>query len=159
MSIISAQATISPTSLVRLGANNERNNESICGKMVDWAVVLRPVGNLRHALPRMRQRHDDQLSLNHTRYGPSFHKPIVISVLTNPEGANFHQVHFQLAVWASAHMNFLCQLLTGSASSGPDVTATGTALPHLPLLRVYGSQWSFLFASRRSDGRTVRCIV
>jgi hypothetical protein len=126
--------------------------------MVDWAIVLRPVGNLRGALSRVRQHADGgQLSFNHTRHGPLIDKPIVVSVETKPEGENLQQAYVQLAVWASAHMNLLRQLLIDAAITSTvtvDV-ADGTILPHLPLLIAQGSQWSFLFASRQADGTTV----
>lgn len=106
--------------------------------MVDWAIVLRPVGNLRGALSRARPHSDgSQLSFNHTRHGPLIDKPIVVSVETKPEGENLQQAYFRLAIWASAHTNLLRQLLTDAATS-PTTTAAdvaaGTVLPHLPLL-------------------------
>lgn len=117
--------------------------------MVDWAVVLRPVGALGGALARARQQPDgDERFFNHSRYRSLIDKPIAISVETKPEGEDIQQAYLQLAVWASAHMNFLSQLLADTASSTSD-------LPHLPLLIVQGSQWSFLYASRKADGSTV----
>jgi hypothetical protein len=113
---------------------------------VDWAIVLRPIGNLPDR---------GQLSFNHTRYGLLVDNPIVVGVVTKPEGENLQQAHVQLAVWASAHLNLLCQLLTDSASSDPTDVVTVTALPFFPLLIAQGSQWSFLFASRQADGTTV----
>jgi hypothetical protein len=128
--------------------------------MVDWAIVLRPVGNLRGALSRMRQQPDGgQLSFNHSRHGPLVDKPIAVSVETKPEGENLQQAYIQLAVWASAHMNLLSQLSTDSASSNPTDVVTITALPLLPLLIAQGSHWSFLFASRQADGTTVSHLV
>lgn len=139
-------ATVAPTSLNPLGTNNE----TIRGNMVDWAIVLRPIGSLRGALSCVR-RHPDggQLSFNHSRYGPLVDKPIVVSIETKPEGENLQQAYVQLAVWASAHMNRLRQLLTDT-----NAAATATLLPHLPLLVAQGSQWSFLIASRDADGTT-----
>jgi hypothetical protein len=116
------------------------NNESVGSKLVDWAVVLRPVGDLRGALRRARPQPDGgQLSLNHSRWRSLVNKPIAVSVETKSEGVDIQQAYVQLAVWATAHMNFLCQLLTGSAASFPADIATGTTLPHLPLLIVQGS--------------------
>jgi hypothetical protein len=108
---------MSPASLIPLDANNE----SIRSKMVDWAIVLRPIGNLPDR---------GQLSFNHTRYGLLVDNPIVVGVVTKPEGENIQQAYVELAVWASAHFDFLCQLLTNSASSGPTDVVAGTALPH-----------------------------
>jgi hypothetical protein len=93
------------------------------------------------------------------RWRSLVNKPIAVSVETKPGGVDIQQAYVQLAVWATAHMNLLCQLLTGSASPVPADIATDTALPHLPLLIVQGSDWSFLFASRQTDGTTVRHIV
>ncbi|THV65394.1 hypothetical protein D6D28_09135 [Aureobasidium pullulans] len=109
-------------------------------------------GSPRGALSRAtRQPNEDQLSFNHSRYVP----PIVISVETKHEGKNIQQAHVQLAVWASAHMNFLCQVLGDAASVTASEVAAGIILPPLPLLIAQGSQWSFLFASRQADG-TIR---
>lgn len=77
-------------------------------------------------------------------------KPIVISIETKPEGENLQQAYVQLAVWTSAHMNRLRQLLTDT-----NAAATAAVLPHLSLLVAQGSQWSFLIASRDADGTTV----
>jgi hypothetical protein len=142
----SRSATITPTLLVPLDANNG----TIRSETVDWAIVLRAVGNLPDR---------GQLSLNHTRYDLLVDDPIVVGVVTKPEGENIQQAYVQLAVWASAHMNLLHQLLTDSASSGPTGVVPGTALPLLPLLIAQGSQWSFLFASRQVDGTTVGHLV
>ena len=121
--MFSVHATISPASLLPLGANNV----SARSKMVDWAVVLRPVGALGGALARARQRPDgEERFFNHSRYRSLIDKPIVISVETKPEGEDIQQAYLQLAVWACAHMNFLSQLLADTASSAVD-------LPHLPL--------------------------
>ncbi|KAG9514263.1 hypothetical protein KCU93_g9817, partial [Aureobasidium melanogenum] len=96
------------------------------------------------------------LSFNHSRYGPFWvDRPIVISVETKHEGENIQQAYVQLAVWASAHMNFLCQVLADAASVTASKVAAGIILPPLPLLIAQGSQWSFLFASRQADG-TIR---
>ncbi|KAH0358738.1 hypothetical protein KCU65_g10188, partial [Aureobasidium melanogenum] len=104
--------------------------------MVDWAVVLRPVGNLDGTLARGRRLPDGgQLSFNHSRYGPLVDKPIV------------------LAVWASSHLNRLRQLLTDADALAAEMAASHV-LPHLPLLIAQGSQWSFLFACRQADGTT-----
>ncbi|KAG9738132.1 hypothetical protein KCU59_g9116, partial [Aureobasidium melanogenum] len=143
-------ARIAPTSLVPLDAYNE----SIRSKMVDWAVVLRPVGNLDGALARGRRLPDGgQLSFNHSRYGPLVDKPIVVSIETKPEGENLQQAYVQLAVWASSHLNRLRQLLTDADAPAAE-TAASHVLPHLPLLIAQGSQWSFLFACRQADGTT-----
>ncbi|KEQ74334.1 hypothetical protein M436DRAFT_43478 [Aureobasidium namibiae CBS 147.97] len=116
--------------------------------MVDWAVVLRPVGALGGALARARQQPDgDERFFNHSRYRSLIDKPFAISVETKPEGEDIRQAYIQLAVWTSTHMNFLSQLLGDTASSAKN-------LPHLPLLIVQGSLWSFLCASRKADGST-----
>jgi hypothetical protein len=152
-STCSVHATVAPTSLDPL----DTNNESIRSKMVDWAIVLRPVGNLRDALSRARRQPDGgQLSFNHSRYGPLVDKPIVVSVETKPEGENLQHAYVQLAVWASAHLTRLRQLLADTvASTAGDTAAAPIILPHIPVLIAQGSQWSFLFASRDLQGRTV----
>lgn len=151
----SVHARIAPTSLVPLDAYSE----SIRSKMVDWAVVLRPVGNLDGALARGRRLPDGgQLSFNHSRYGPLVDKPIVVSIETKPEGENLQQAYVQLAVWASSHLNRLRQLLADADAPAAE-TAASHVLPHLPLLIAQGSQWSFLFACRQADGTTVSNLV
>ncbi|KAH0172586.1 hypothetical protein KCU67_g1671, partial [Aureobasidium melanogenum] len=125
--------------------------------MVDWPGVLGPVGNPRGAFSRATRQPDvGQLSFNHSRYGPWVDRPIVISVETMHEGENIQQAYIQLAVWASAHMNFLCQVSADAASVTASEVAAGIVLPPLPLLIAQSSQWSFLFASRQADGTTYR---
>jgi len=88
------------------------------------------------------------MSFNNSRYYPLIDKPIVVSAKTRSESETLHQAWARLAVWVSAHMNFLSQLPT---NTDPSVIV----LPHLPLLIIQGSQYSFLFASREANGLTV----
>jgi len=144
-SISSAQATIAPDCLLPRYANDKPIN----GETVDWAIALRPSGTPRGALLRaFRQSYCSQMSFNHSRYYPLIDKPIAVSVKTRSQGESLRQAWAQLAVWASAHMNFLSQLPTNTNSSA-------IVLPHLPLLIIQGSQYSFLSASREADGSTV----
>ncbi|THX00407.1 hypothetical protein D6D18_04539 [Aureobasidium pullulans] len=116
--------------------------------MVDFALVLRPNEKLASALPLTGEYIDGGVrSFNHTRYGPSTIRPIVVSFGIKSKGESLQEAEVQLAMWTAAHLSRLRDLLDESKIETTD-------LPWLPLLVAQGLQWYFLFASRSDAGTT-----
>ncbi|GAB7354877.1 hypothetical protein MBLNU459_g5519t2 [Dothideomycetes sp. NU459] len=121
--------------------------QPIRSKMVDFAIVLQPSDELRHAFIHVRRRNDDKVrSFNHTYYDPVLDKPIVVSMVTESEWGGLVGSYNRLAVWAAAHLSRLEELI-----GDKDCSYT---LPFLPCLLARDSRYYLLYADGPVHGAT-----
>jgi hypothetical protein len=81
----------------------------------------------------------------------SVRAPIAISIETKKPGIEWETAMVQVGIWAAAQFSKLEQLLE---DSGHSIDEARHSLPFLPLFVVLGHDWSFLAATRESDGET-----
>lgn len=121
-------------------------------KMVDFAIYLEEDPELIKAMKTMTTRHRlVPVSINQTFDPPLCTSPITISIETKKPGIEWETAMVQVGIWAAAQFSKLEQLLE---DSGHGVDEARQCLPFLPLFVVQGHDWSFLAATRESDGET-----
>lgn len=129
-------AKISNSSLLPGIASKAKKMQS---KMVDYAMVLRPSGDLLKRI-RIKLRAEERFSINQTDARYVRFTPITLSIETKRAAIEEDSANTQLATWVSAHFTNLEQL-----------TVDGSGPPILPLLMVQGREWDFCVAQKLND--------
>ncbi|KAI3320960.1 hypothetical protein HD806DRAFT_524313 [Xylariaceae sp. AK1471] len=130
-----------PTSVSSHSTTISQSSSLSAHKMVDFALVLRPDGQLQQLIAQFLARPDSDDTINQTLYPPLTTRPAPVFIETKGPGGTPEAANVQLSIWVAAWHERIHSImgLRGTKSLTDRVIT-------LPVIEVMSGVWHLLFA-------------